>query len=554
MVDSGIFDIVRTGFDSNVAFANNVFANNVLESTSNVALGDATKGGSAILIKLNGEGSNVALVNNTIVGNTASCQSATGTLSTIFNGAAVQTLSDCTMRLWNNIIAGNASSATTGGDVWTLNPAHVASHKNIYTCAEDVNISLSGTDYHMTVRADGIAALTTMLNGRVEDGHFVANVTDEKGRPVVAVASPNYGEYCINDVASIDFAESEFVGDVTHNGQIQEWLADDVRGTQRRIDGTASRGSYEEGASASEKEYTFGQYNIRILTNDDTGAQTWENRKKYVAGLIKKYSFDVCSLNEIKAGIQYGNLKELLPDYSFWAHSVSSTTVAERETMNAVAWKTSLFTLLDKGVWFISADPLNSARVISDSRQNRNTVWVKLQDNETGSIFFYFATHLDHVGKDSRREGAKINIDMVRKIAGNYPCILGGDHNVGEGDQRVDLPMRSYFKSAGTECPPADGKKTTHNGFSPEVGVGGTPIDYIYARNTKIKSYTIIRDTMGNPEGITPSDHFSLMSKMELLPYVACRKQFVTDNVRLLSMLLKLVIQYVLLQEQSVKA
>lgn len=284
--------------------------------------------------------------------------------------------------------------------------------------------------------------------------------------------------------------------------------------------------------TAAFAEYTFGQYNIRILTNDDTGDQMWSNRKTYVAALVREYGFDVCSMNEIKAGTQYNNLKDLLPEYSFYAHSVTSTTIEERETMNAVAWKTDKFDMLDKGVWFISCDPLNTARVISDSRQSRNTVWVKLQDKETKEIFFYFATHLDHVGWDARREGAKINIDMVRKTAGNYPSILGGDHNAGAGESRVDKPMQTYFKSAGTECPPADGKLTTHAGFVTEVAVGGTPIDYLYGHNVNIKSYTIIRDNMGNPAGIPPSDHFALMSKMELKPYISCRRQCVSSNIQ----------------------
>ena len=279
-------------------------------------------------------------------------------------------------------------------------------------------------------------------------------------------------------------------------------------------------------------EYTFGQYNIRILTNDDTGDKAWSNRKTYVAALVREYGYDVCSMNEVKAGTQYNNLKELLPEYSFYAHSVSSTTVEERETMNLVAWKTDMFDLLDKGVWFISSDPLNTARVLSDSRQSRNTVWVKLQDKQTKEIFFYFATHLDHIGWDARREGAKINIDMVRKTAGNYPCILGGDHNAGAGEQRVDRPMQTYFKSAGTEFPPADGKKGTHCSFNPEASVGGSPIDFLYAHNVEIKSYTIVRDIMGNPASITPSDHYSIMSKMELKPYISCRRQCVSSNVQ----------------------
>ncbi len=279
-------------------------------------------------------------------------------------------------------------------------------------------------------------------------------------------------------------------------------------------------------------EYNFGQYNVRIITNDDTGAKAWENRKTYVTDLIKKYGFDVFSMNEVKATTQYGDIKSLLPNYSFYAHSVSSTTVVERETMNVVAWKTDKFDLLDKGRWFISADPLNTARLISDSRQSRNTVWVKLQDKVTKEIFYYFATHLDHVGWDARKEGAKINIDMVRKTAGNYPCVIGGDHNAGEGDIRVDIPLRSYFKSSGTECPPADGKKATFGSFNPEASVGGTPIDFLYSRNMNVLSYSIIRDAMGNPAGITPSDHYAIMSTMSLKPFAASTRQCVKSDVQ----------------------
>ena len=246
VVDAGIFNVVRTTYNANVAFANNTFANNMLESTPNMALGDASKGGSAIILKMNGEGSNVSLVNNTIVGNTASCKSATAGSDT-FTGAAVQTLSDCTVRLWNNIIAGNTSTATAGGDVNLANTVHVASHRNVYTSANDVNITLSATDLYMSSRDNGMNALAKTLDGKVIDGKFTANLTNEANTHVVKVNDVAYGTKYINDVLDVDLVESVFVGDVTHNAETKESLLIDQRRLERRLNGTSTRGAYEWG-------------------------------------------------------------------------------------------------------------------------------------------------------------------------------------------------------------------------------------------------------------------------------------------------------------------
>ncbi|MDO5446572.1 MAG: endonuclease/exonuclease/phosphatase family protein [Prevotellaceae bacterium] len=244
--DSGIFDVVRTTYDANVAFANNTFANNILESTPNVALGDASKGGSAILVKLNSAGSNLVLVNNTIVGNSASCKSATATSNT-FVGAAVQTISDCSVRLWNNIISGNTTTATTGSDVNLANPANAITHRNVFTSADDVNSSLTATDLYMSSRDKGMTALAKILDGTVVDGLFKASVTQEGNTQIVKVNDVSYGTSYINDVLDIDLDERVFIADVTHNAETFDAILYDQRGLERRQNGTSTRGAYEWG-------------------------------------------------------------------------------------------------------------------------------------------------------------------------------------------------------------------------------------------------------------------------------------------------------------------
>ncbi|MCQ2113495.1 MAG: endonuclease/exonuclease/phosphatase family protein [Bacteroidaceae bacterium] len=247
--NAGIAYAVRTGYDGNLTFANNTFANNILEATTASGLSSKLKGGSAIMVKMNGANSKVAIVNNTIVGNSASCLTA-GAPSADFYGAAVQTISDCSMQLRSNIIAGNKTTATTGADVNVLKPENTASNKNVFTCASDVNCTMSATDCSMSTREAGISALAKTLDGEVKDGDFIAHVEYEHIYPVVAVKDLAFGIKYINDVRTIDMQESVFLGDVTFNAQMKESLKYDQRYAERNQNDMACRGAYEYGRPA----------------------------------------------------------------------------------------------------------------------------------------------------------------------------------------------------------------------------------------------------------------------------------------------------------------
>lgn len=246
--NSGIFYVLRENYDSNVCFANNTFANNIVEATTISGLSSSSKGGSAIWIKLNGEGSNVALVNNTIVGNYASCFT-NNEPSSDFNGAAVQTLSDCTVRLYNNIIAANQSTASTGGDVYLFNTIHVDTQHNVYSCNDNMQLNPSSNDLYMSTYAAAQTAISNILDGDIKEDKFVANFSFEANTPTIKVKDPAYGSKLITFIPKSNFAENKYIGDVNHNAQIKddESLTSDQRGLNRRIDGTSCAGAYEYG-------------------------------------------------------------------------------------------------------------------------------------------------------------------------------------------------------------------------------------------------------------------------------------------------------------------
>lgn len=250
--NSGTFYVLRTNYDSNVCFANNTFANNILDATTISGLSSSSKGGSAIWIKLNGEGSNLALVNNTIVGNYASCLT-NYEVSSDFNGAAVQTTADCTTRLYNNIIAANQSTASTGGDVYIFNTTHVDTQNNIYSCKANMQLNPSSNDLYMSTYSIAQTTISNVLDGKVKDEKFVANLTYGGNTPTVKVKDPAYNSKYITFVPKTNFAENKYNGDVNHNGQIkgEEFLTTDQRGIERRTDGTSCAGAYEYGEGST---------------------------------------------------------------------------------------------------------------------------------------------------------------------------------------------------------------------------------------------------------------------------------------------------------------
>lgn len=245
--NAGTYYASRTQYDSKVCFANNTFANNTLVATTVSGLPSNTKGGSAIMLSLNGEKSTVALVCNTIVGNTASCLSGTS-VPDDFYGAAVHITSDATVRLYQNIIAGNKSNATTGGDVYLTNLVHVDTQRNVYSSTDNCHINFSDNDYHMSTFEASINALATMLDGKVENGLFKAYLTNEGNTSVVAVKNLTYGIKNINDVPAENFYETKFYGDANGDADISSVITTDQRGYTRNTNSLAVRGAYEYGA------------------------------------------------------------------------------------------------------------------------------------------------------------------------------------------------------------------------------------------------------------------------------------------------------------------
>ena len=273
-----------------------------------------------------------------------------------------------------------------------------------------------------------------------------------------------------------------------------------------------------------------GCFNIRFKTTADQGELSWDNRKSYVARTIIDFKYDIVGVNEMNAGSQQEDMKSLLPEYSFVEWGGNSSTVPNQGTVNAVLFRTDKFDLLEEGHYFLCTDPSKSLISWDNSSGNKRfAVWAKLRVKETGELFYYFITHLDHLGSDARNEGTRINIEKVRSISGHYPAIICGDHN----SSAIRYPFydlcSAYLSDSRkvSEAPFPWPKDGTLCKWDPEKK-DWTRLDYVWVKGMKVHTYNHINETFGR--GVTPSDHFPVIVSISLMPFVASHTRYVDIN------------------------
>lgn len=240
-------------------------------------------------------------------------------------------------------------------------------------------------------------------------------------------------------------------------------------------------------------------YNLRNGRAQD-GDNAWEKRRHATAQMLREEAPDVFGVQEAYLDqLQY--IESECPQYAYVG--VGRDDGAQGGETMAVFYLKSRFELLDSGTFWLSETPEKVSRGW-DGACNRTTTWVELRDKTTGREFFYFNTHLDHMGKVAREEGVKLLVERIRTIAGKKPVIVGGDFNT-PVDSPIFKPLTKYMKSVREKSAVSD-SKGTFNGFgsAPDTIV----IDHLYFRGgLKCLEFRTLDGNYGAPY---ISDHYPI--------------------------------------------
>jgi len=244
-------------------------------------------------------------------------------------------------------------------------------------------------------------------------------------------------------------------------------------------------------------------YNIRLSLVDD-GEHNWDIRKPASVEMVKKLQPDVFGVQEpVWEQIHY--LLDSLPAYA--KLGVAREDGDSLGEFSAVFYLKDKFEVLREGNFWLSETP-DVPSFGWDAACKRIVTWGAFKNKETGSTFYLFNTHFDHIGKIARRESARLLIDRIREITVDAPVIfITADFNATIDDPLFE-PVKAHFLDARQVAPVTD-TLTTYNGWGT---YDGAPIDHIFYRGAKALSYRTVTDNFGVPY---VSDHYPVLAVFE---------------------------------------
>ena len=250
-------------------------------------------------------------------------------------------------------------------------------------------------------------------------------------------------------------------------------------------------------------------YNIRLSTKSD-GDNWWENRKQASINMINEEKPTIFGLQEALP-VQVEYLAENLPEYAYIG--VGRDDGKQKGEFMAIFYRKDEVELLDGGTFWLSETPDTPSRGW-DAACFRSCTWTKLKMKSNGKIFAYLNTHLDHVGKEARKEGLALIAKRAQEIVSDdMPVFLTADFNAVTSNPIFE-PVKAIMKDAREEAPETD-RRATINFYQPgNEDKADWIIDHIFFRGATSKTFKVLRDKNYGAPYI--SDHYPVVLEAEI--------------------------------------
>lgn len=248
-----------------------------------------------------------------------------------------------------------------------------------------------------------------------------------------------------------------------------------------------------------ENELRVMSYNLRCLAPTDLGKKTWFYRADLVIDSIEKEQPGVIGFQEATKW-QYSYLCDTMKGYD-------SIITYRDDAFNSegcpVFFRTDLYTLIDKGSFWLSETPDEMSKDWGAACY-RICSYAILKDKATNTEFVVFNTHLDHISDTARINGIKVVLDKIKEF-GSIPAVLMGDLNAEEDSDTYKSATESFLdvkyqtENTMTSC--------TYQNWGADLE--SECIDYVMIskQGFRVNSYKVVTETY---DGVYTSDHFPL--------------------------------------------
>ena len=211
-------------------------------------------------------------------------------------------------------------------------------------------------------------------------------------------------------------------------------------------------------------------YNIRQSGAKD-GTNSWMYRFAATGEMIKDQMPDVFGVQEATYDQMYF-IEQNFKEYKYVGGGREDGK--KKGEYTAIFWNKKMVSLLADGMFWLSETP-EAVSKGWDGECIRTATWALFKDKKTGKKFYCVNTHLDHVGKEARKNGLKLIMDRIAEMnKAGLPVVLMGDFNMKPGDYNL-VDLETAMCNARKSADKTDNHATFNNwGKSSDI------LDYIY--------------------------------------------------------------------------
>ena len=246
-------------------------------------------------------------------------------------------------------------------------------------------------------------------------------------------------------------------------------------------------------------------YNIRMGVAKD-GTNSWEYRYPATAMMLKDQMPDVFGVQEA-FNFQIKFIEENFTDYD--SFGVGRDNGKSEGEFMSIFWNKKTVKMIKGGTFWLSETP-EKPSMGWDAACKRTATWALMKDKNTGKLFYFVNTHLDHRGAEARRKGLELIVSRIDEInPKGYPMILTGDFNI-KPDNEALVGLEQRMQSARKIAPKTDNNATFNNWGKAKSDM---VIDYIYVSGfSACPEYHTITEKYGTWKYV--SDHYPIYAKL----------------------------------------
>jgi endonuclease/exonuclease/phosphatase family metal-dependent hydrolase len=264
----------------------------------------------------------------------------------------------------------------------------------------------------------------------------------------------------------------------------------------------------------SAQELHVMSFNIRY-NNPGDSLNAWPHRKDKVTSQVLFHETHLLGVQEAL----YGQLQDMLMEMKAFKYVGTGRKDGKNAgEFSAIFYDTTRLDLLKTETFWLAEQTDIPGKKGWDAAFERIVTWALFRDKKNKKTFYHFNTHFDHMGKQARKESARLLLAKIKEIAGRSPVIVTGDFNAQPHDEPIQVITDKENKdrlidAATVSAQPHYGPMGTFNAFGPKE-IHDQPIDYIFIKNSlQVLKHATLSQSW---EGRFSSDHFPVYAEIVL--------------------------------------